>query len=241
MRYLLLALITEGTTDVRFLEILIRRLIDVILEQCGGTTLVEQSLDDICKKVDGATFVEKMVNAVDYADKEGFEVLFIHADSDDKSAKEVVQNKFVPLFMQFMQLGDMSLRKKCKTVVPTIPIQMIESWMMADKQLLVHLINGDGIRLEKLGLEKAPENYSDPKQAIMDAIVASKQIKGKDYDLDISSLYSSIAQQVSFEKLRTIPSYCYFENSMKKFMMEGHYIEWDKGLLQQIDHELQNL
>ena len=93
---------------------------------------------------------------------------------------------------------------------------MIESWMLADKGLLKHLINAKNMCDAELGLDRVPESYADPKNAIENAIrvAMSEQPKKKRNMVGIADLYEILGNRLSLERLRTIPSFVKFEESV---------------------------
>lgn len=217
MRQLFIGLVAEGSTDVRFLKNVIYKSVQELSWQCD--TMVE--VFDIREiNADGDSFVEKMLEASRIAqDKYSISMLCIHADSDSKTIADVMENKFVPLFEA---LKDKDESECCKCIVPTIPIQMIESWMLADKVLLKRLINAERFSDTDLGLDRAPESYADPKEAINNAIriaMEGKPKKRRD-QINISDLYEILGNTLGLEQLRNIPSFCSFEANVLKVFRE---------------------
>lgn len=213
MRQLFVGLIAEGSTDVRFLKTVVYKSVLDISWECDNEVEVFD-IRDI--EAEGDTFVQKMLDGAYKASTVlGISLICVHADSDHKSAATVIQNKFDPLFRELEKVSD---NDYCKHIVPTIPIQMIESWMLADKELLKQLINASDLRDVDLGLERAPEMYSDPKAAIEGAIriAMSRQPKKKRDQIQISDLYELLGTRLSLEKLRAIPSFCHFEGEVKR-------------------------
>lgn len=211
MRQLGVGLIAEGTTDIRFLKTVIYKSIQELSWQCNN----QVEIFDIREiSAEGDCFSDKMLAASKRALQEyGISVLCIHADSDARSIKDVMQNKFSPLLEA---LKEMPEETYCKHIIPTIPIQMIESWMLADKELLKQLINATEKRDVDLGIEKAPEKYSDPKSTIEQAIriAMSGQSKKKRDQVNISDLYEVLGNSLELEKLRVIPSFVNFESNV---------------------------
>ena len=95
-------------------------------------------------------------------------------------------------------------------------VQMIESWMLADKGLLKHLINAKDMSDADLGLERTPESYADPKNVIENAIrrSMSDQPKKKRNQIGIADLYEILGNRLSLDRLRAIPSFVQFEDSV---------------------------
>ena len=79
---------------------------------------------------------------------------------------------------------------------------MIESWMLADKELLKKEIGTVKTDFD-LGISKRPEEYKNPKKIIEDAIrIAGLDItKRRRKDLLVRDLYSIIGQKISLNKL----------------------------------------
>lgn len=211
MKQLFIGLIAEGTTDVRFLKNVIFKSIQELSWQCDK----QVEIFDIREiKAEGDGFVDKMLAASKRACQDyGITVLCIHADSDAQSIENVMQHKFTP-FLDVLK--DMPEEEYCKHIVPTIPIQMIESWMLADKDLLKQLINAKEASETDLGIEKEPESYSDPKSVIENAIrkAMSELPKKKRNQIGIADLYEILGNRLTLEKLRRIPSFVQFENNV---------------------------
>lgn len=211
MQQLFIGLIAEGTTDVRFLKNVIFRSIQELSWQCYNQIEIFD-IREISAK--GDSFVDKMIDASKRAQQEyGISLLCIHTDSDARTVDEVMQYKFTPFLSALKKLTD---EDYCKYIVPTVPIQMIESWMLADKPLLKRLINAKDMSDSDLGIEKAPESYSNPKNVIENAIRKSmvNQSKKKRDQLSIADLYEILGNKLSLETLRGIPSFVQFEKNV---------------------------
>lgn len=208
MKQLFIGLIAEGTTDIRFLKSVITKSIQELSWQCDK----QVEIFDIREiKAEGDCFVEKMLAASKSAWRDyGISALCIHADSDARSVDNAMQYKFTP-FLE--ALKDMPEEEYCKHIIPTIPIQMIESWMLADKNLLKQLINAKETSDAELGIDRQPESYTDPKSVIENAIrkAMSGQPKKKRDQICIADLYEILGNRVTLDKLRTIPSFVQFE------------------------------
>jgi hypothetical protein len=213
MKQLFIGLIAEGTTDVRFLKNIIYKSIQELSWLCDN----QVDIFDIQEvTAEGDSFVNEMLEASKTAwQTYGISALCVHADSDASTIDTVMRNKFAPFFSA---LKDLSEEDYCKHIIPTIPIQMIESWMLADKGLLKQLINARDISDTDLGLDRAPESYADPKSAIENAIrrSMSEQPKKKRNQIAIADLYEILGNRLNLESLRTIPSFVQFEDNVKR-------------------------
>lgn len=216
MRQLFIGLTAEGTTDIRFLKNVIAKSIQELSWRCKQQVEIFD-IREIHSK--GDSFVEKMLAASQQASQQGVSILCVHTDSDDRSIDTVINNKFTPFFSV---LEKMSEGEYCKHIIPTIPIQMIESWMLADKTLLKQLINAKKLSDKDLGIEKSPEQYADPKSVIENAIrkaLSGESLKKRN-QIGIEDLYEVLGNRLSLESLRTIPSFVQFEKNVIKVFTE---------------------
>ncbi len=215
IRQVIFSLTTEGPTDEKFLGNVIFRLLEDLSWKCE----IEFDVYPVqIIRSKGDTFIEKMLEA----SKQAFSIsdaLCIHNDADDKTVNNVMQHKIKPFLDEIVASSDNNL---CRIIVPTIPVQMIESWMLADTQLLKSLIDASKISNRDLGIDKSPESYSDPKSTISNAIsiaLAEKTKRRRD-QVTISDLYETLGSSISLDALRQIPSFRSFEdevcNALKK-------------------------
>ena len=212
----------EGTTDTRFLTHVIQNVFEETAFECRTDVEIE---DVRIVEVPKTQFVETICNASNKAATEyGMSVLCVHADSDARTIDDVITYKFSPLFYALDSLENDS---HCKNIVPIIPIQMTEAWMLADKELLKVKINAASNRDDELGIQRAPESYADPKQAIEDAIRFAQAGKTKRTrkELSIGDLYDELGQSISLERLRTIASFNAFESNVRNAFRTLGYID----------------
>lgn len=158
--FILAGLFTEGTTDNRFLSSVVERTLEDIAFDCTGS--IETKVEIITIKKTGLNFNEQVLEASKFAfNKFGVLILFVHTDSDSASDELVFQNKIIPTQKNLLQQDD----NYCKNRVAIVPIQMSESWMIADKELLK-----DEIGIEKTDAELEihinPELITNPKSVI---------------------------------------------------------------------------
>ncbi|GAB4414435.1 MAG: hypothetical protein OHK0039_22270 [Bacteroidia bacterium] len=127
---LLIGLTTEGPTDARFLTEIIEKTFTAAAFACRTDVVIEGVFPLHPAK---APFTEMMTAAAHRAHMLGINVLCIHADADSATADHVLQHKFAPLLAHMASLPEDSY---CKHLVPLIPVQMSEAWMLADTALL---------------------------------------------------------------------------------------------------------
>lgn len=205
--------IVEGSTDVRFLENIIRRTFEDVALLCEREIEI-YSVTSI-KAVRGNGFVEQIEEAIKDADKQGIEFVCIHCDADDRNDEHVQEHKIIPAFEA---CKNFSSEKNIK-LLSLIPVYMTEAWMLADKTIFKDEIS---TRLDdhELGIDRPPESYNDPKNIIKEAIRISQQgIARRRQKLDIADLYSPLGQKISLEALKRLPSYQKFFQRIEELLL----------------------
>lgn len=212
----------EGTTDTRFLSQVIQNVFEDLAFECRTDVIIE---DVKIITVPKTTFVETICHAANKALTDyGMSILCVHVDADARTIDDVLLNKISPLYHE---LENLDHDKYCKNIVPIIPIQMTEAWMLADKELLKIKIGALGKRDIDLDLHREPESYNDPKRTIENAIriAQAERTRRRRYDLTISDLYDELGQSVPLDKLRAIPSFREFEENVRTSLRTLGYIE----------------
>lgn len=220
--FILTGLFTEGTTDVRFLESVVKKTLDDLAFECTGDIETELKVIDIDKT--GLSFNEQVFLASKMA-KEEYDVLmlFVHTDADCNDDSIVFNSKIIPA-KTFLEEQDDEL--VCKKVIAIVPVQMTEAWMLADKNLLKDEIGIEGTDID-LGIHRRPEEISNPKAVIENIIRLSKesQVKRKRRSgLNISDLYQIIGQKIELSELESLPSYNKFKSSLREVLKELNFL-----------------
>jgi len=218
-RQLLIGLYTEGNTDVRFLTSIIKRTFEEICFDCQGDLEI---LDIQNIKINKSTFSEDVISVARTGTNDfGIMVLCVHTDADDNTDTNVYQNKINPA-LNVLENSDEDI---CKNIVPVVPVQMTEAWMLADKELLKREL-GTNKNDNELAIYKTAEEYSDPKEAIKNAIVIVNQERTRRHrkDLNISDLYQRIGQSISINKLKDVPSYSKFQMNIREVLKKMNYL-----------------
>ena len=203
---------TEGTTDARFLEKIVERTFEEIAYECHND--VEPFVHFLKIDKTGLSFADYVVKASKQGIEElGITILCVHSDADNTTIENVLQKKIQPAQQALDLESDDCV---CKIIVPVVPIQMMESWMLADKNLLKAEL-GTNISDHELGIDRDPESIADPKFLIEEAIRISRRdvVKRKRRDLRINDIYFSMGQKVSIEKLQVLPSYRHFQEEVR--------------------------
>lgn len=220
--FILAGLFTEGTTDIRFLESIVKKtLVDVAFE-CDGEIETELEIININKT--DLSFNQQALEASKKAKLDlGVLILFVHTDADGISDETIFRTKIIPA-KSFLNEQDDNL--VCKNIVAIVPIQMTESWMLADKELLKSEIGIEGTDFD-LGIHKSPEETTDPKAVIEKVIQFSKENQTKrkrNKGLLISDLYQIIGQKVELSELEKLSSYNKFKSNLREMFKELNFI-----------------
>ena len=218
--FILAGLFTEGTTDNRFLSSVVQRTLEEVAFDCTGD--IETKVEIIAIKKTGLNFNEQVLEASRYAfEKFGITLLFVHTDSDLPSDELIFQTKIIPAQKTLLEQDN----NYCKNMIAIVPIQMSESWMIADKELLK-----DEIGIEKsdaeLEIHLNPESITNPKSIIENIIRLSKEEltkRKRNKGLVISDLYQIIGQKIEISELDKLSSYMKFKTSLINKLRELNF------------------
>ncbi len=206
-------LFTEGTTDLRFFESIVRRAMEKVAFECRGQ--IDVYVTSITDKPEGDRYPEQVLSIARIAhQKYGLQLVCLHADADSQDSRSVMQHKFQPALDKIQRTSD---EEVCRNIVPIIPVQMMEAWMLADKELLRKEI-GTTLSDNLLGINRFPEDIADPKKVIMDAILLARApyTKKRRKDLKVADLYLPIGEKLALSKLEALPSYQSFQTALRQ-------------------------
>lgn len=220
-RLVFAGLFTEGTTDDRFLESIVKKTLDEIAFECVGD--IETELRIISIEKTGLSFVEQVLKASkEGLEKYGIMILCVHTDADAYSDSQAFNSKIIPALNALKVQSDDDY---CRILVAIIPIQMIESWLLADRNLLKTEIGTLKTDTE-LGIHRNPETIANPKDILEEAIrIARKDFPQKRRkDLRLTELYLPIGQKLDLSKLEILDSYQKFKKSVRDAFKELNYL-----------------
>ncbi len=218
MNILIIGFTTEGSTDVRFLESIIRRTFEAVACECEADIEI---YDVQHLPVEGSTFTDEVLRAARAAENSGVMVLCVHADADDDTDANVVLTKIKPAFT----LVEQHREEVCKNLVAIVPVQMTEAWMLADKELLRQEV-GTNKTYQELDLARRPETIADPKEAIKNALRVAQEDapRRRRNRITISDLYQRMGQKLSLDKLALLPSYARFRDAVREAFVKLNYL-----------------
>jgi Domain of unknown function (DUF4276) len=203
----------EGSTDNRFLPPIIERTARLILDEHEQKQVAVSALQAI--EVKRKKRPESILQAAFKAS--GYDALIVHADADHPRTDKARTERFYP-GLHLVQQTNGSL---CKCLLPIIPIQAIESWMMADYELLLSEI-GTKLRPIDLGIPEHADQVeliAKPKLKLKTAVriaYASRPKRRRETDIDF--LYEPVGQSINMERLKRVPSYQQFVCDLREVL-----------------------
>jgi Domain of unknown function (DUF4276) len=216
---LVLALYAEGSTDKAFLGNVIPRTAINILAKYGQQAVDVLKIDakkDISIK-DGR---QRILNAArqlalehgNHYDKElvTYPILIVHCDADAPDNKDALKNRYHPGYKLVQQSSELT----CKSMIPVIPVRMIESWMLAaDHEMLQNVLLTD-IKAQELGLiskVKLVKSEPKPKEKLDQIIQKARGSRSRRrYQVRREDLYEPLGRRISLERLNDVHSYKQF-------------------------------
>jgi hypothetical protein len=220
---LVLALYAEGRTDERFLPIVIQRTAERILAQ-SGLQVVDVPAPLV---LDGSIYrrypgrAERILEAARLA--RGYHALVIHADADYPTPERAMIERIKPGLI----LVRGSEETVCEQVVPIVPVQMTEAWMLVDSRAVCEVI-GTSVDDQLLGLPQSArqvESDNDPKstlsQVVRNALADRPRRRRR---LDVGTLYEPLARQIRLELLSMVPSYARFVCDLTEVLVDLHMV-----------------
>jgi hypothetical protein len=221
IKQIFVGLMTEGTTDNLFLESVVKKAFDIIGFECNGEVEIEVKL--IPKNTSGPGFKDQVLASSKWGlEHFGIMILCIHSDADNESDSNTFQNKIIPTQNSINKKAE---EEYCKILTPIVPVQMIEAWMLADKELLKKEI-GTTKSDNELGIYRRPEDIADPKTLIEEAIRIAREAlpKRRRKDLTLNELYLPIGQKISIDKLDSLTSFVKFKESIREAYRKLNYL-----------------
>lgn len=217
---LTIAYTTEGSTDERFLENIIRNTFEDLALKCEGSIEVYNPI--FIKFPHPATFADGVISVAKKAFEIGINILCIHLDADNATEIHVTTHKLVPAKER---VNTEASQKICKNIAAVIPVYMTESWMLADKELFKEEI-GTNKSDDDLGINKKPEEITNPKKIIEDALIeAQNHLPKRRKRLAIADLYQPLGQKIALEHLENLDSFRKFKASAEDALRNLNYLQ----------------
>ena len=221
MTALVLALYAEGHADEGFLPVVIQRTAEQVLARRGRTIVDVLEPISLNHTIDRQfpTRVDRMLEAARRAS--GYHALIVHADADYPSPDRALLERFIPGQTRVRQARQ-AQESVCEYLVPIIPVQMTEAWMLADPDALREVI-GVRLALEALGTPAHPhqvESDPDPKQTLNVVIQnALAQRSHRRRRIALGAVYEPLARQIDLAKLGSVPAYTEFVTDLTQTLI----------------------
>lgn len=209
MKQLILTLFSEGSTNERFLPTVIQRTAQRLLPNLDVQIPIKLSPKNSHEER-GLKRSKLILQAA--LDAYGSHALVIHSDADYPTAKRAYNERFKPGRDEVQKAKEQGGHSICEHLIPLIPVQMVEGWMLADAEALLNLIGTDlnAVALEVPTKIKEVESVADPKQVLEDLLrrayaARTKRLRKK--KTDIGWLYEPLGAGIRLETLEQVPSY----------------------------------
>ena len=220
MKYLYIALYTEGKTDDLFLPALIQRTAQKIVGEIKGEPVDVQDVFLVKIAEESRQGAEQILQAARIA--HNYDVLIVHQDADTQTHNDVLATRLEPGRRLIEQMP--AAEKVCRCIVPLIPVKMTEAWMLADWQTVLEELNADTtppvlrelkaqLKQQKLSLPIKPHQAAaidNPKQTL-DQII---RIASRRRNITRNDLYEPMDESVRLEILRRLEDYTQFVNDL---------------------------
>lgn len=206
MTILITALYAEGRTDERFLPVVLQRTLVHLLGQYSNR-VVDVWQPMVVKPDQKSSRVEDILAVARKAT--GAHLMFIHSDADHPTRTRALSERVLP-GISLVQERLIAGEAVCRDLIPVIPVQKVEAWMLADPDALRATI-GTILSPGELGIPIRAheiEGEAQPKErltAIMRTAYAQRTQRRR--SVDIGDLYQPLADQIRLEKLSQLPAY----------------------------------
>ena len=217
---LALALYGEGNTDDRFLTLIIQRTTRKVLAEYRKHNVRVASVEPVKLFEKKPTREENILQAARQASR--YHALIVHSDADYLSYSKALKERILPGF----HLVQGSTEMVCEKLLPIIPIQAIEAWILADYQVLCAEIRTD-LSAHELGIPekvKQVESISKPKLRLNEAVSkVNKQLRPHQR-IDVNLLYEPLGSKIRLERLNQLSAYQQFVNDLTETLINLNLI-----------------
>lgn len=210
---------TEGNTDKRFLESIIKKTFEEVAFLCNGIIEVYDPVFLPFPKENG--FIEGVKELSKKAYGTGIFVLCIHADADSEKDENAYNYKINPGIAALQKTTAIGF---CKNVVAIVPVQMTEAWILSNKDILKEEVN-TSLSDKDLGLDRITENIANPKQVIENAIkIAQEHLPQRRKRLTLNDIYQPVGQKLNISDLEKLESFRKFKDGVKTAFKQLNYL-----------------
>jgi hypothetical protein len=206
----------EGASDALYFNVLIPRILDEIVRECGKRPCDVGEFPAVEFGVESRSFDE--VAQMICARKNEFHIIFVHADLGGRGQASNVKQRREQLIQRAQEICGFDSR----IAVMLSPEKELEAWALSD---IVAVKAALGVTVIHSNLmpdtPAAAEKLIDPK-ANLEGIVKSVVRKRRSA---IPQTLVRIAQEQSIEQLRRTSSFSEFESSLRRVLAQCGFIE----------------
>ena len=218
MKQLVVALYVEGPTDARFLPRIIGRTAEHLLAGCDVDILDPIVINGDIHRL--STLPAQIVAAAQRT--HGYHILIVHQDADAPSEEAALRERIQPgLDAVRQQLGAYQ-----QTIIPLIPVRMVEAWMLSDPDALCHALPGCSA-LNALGLPDKPqqvERIQEPKAELQRIVkIYGSRRRRRSQDSQLARLQEPLANAIALPRLERVPSYQAFVQRFSQALRDLHF------------------
>ena len=159
-----------------------------------------------------------IVERVQQAHLNGLMIFVVHADADAADGDQALNERIKPAISTVQKLGIDNL-----PIVPLIPIQETEAWLLADRETLKKALKTK-LNDQELDLHGDVERYADPKAKLQDVVRRANEGRGTHMQIELSTLYDTLGESCRFEVLDRLASYQRFKASLQEGLQQIGYL-----------------
>ena len=196
----------EGTSDRRYFELLIPRLIEDLVCSRGTVHRVDIPTQAAVLLKRGAAEVMARQGC---AERQAIALVFIHVDAGGRGQGP---GNVLRAAACCEAMGRLCAWPPARCI-PVVPAREMESWVIADPRAVAGVLGFRG-ELGRLGLPTSPEEaerVADPKASLREAV---RIARGDGRRVDIGELLGGIAQRQDLGRLRQAASFARFERDL---------------------------
>jgi hypothetical protein len=211
MRYLGLALVSEGSSDLRFLPNILRRTTEELCLQHASEIIEVGDVLSLPRRKEEKGWVDQVSEAAGPF-QEAFGILFIHTDGGNDH-QEAIHSRVTPIREKLILMIGQDY-EKYQQVVGVVPVREMEAWAIADGDALRSAF-GSRRTDQDLGIPLWPrdaEKDPDPKRTLKQAYEAAA---GRSRSRRVASALDVISERVRLEHLRMLPAFQRFEDELR--------------------------
>lgn len=219
MNTLVSALYAEGRSDERFLPPLLQRTLAALLNQHAERAV--DVLDPlIVRPVKQPTHEECILAAAQQA--AGCHLLFVHADADERTSDRAYVERIEPGLSMVQSAGADGIAV-CRHIVPVVPVQMVEAWLLADAEALYDVVGVADITVSHLIPAAAHEieGLSNPKARLLEIVrQAQAQRPRRRRSVALGEYYEPLANRIELHALRRLSAYRRLEEELHTVLQQ---------------------